>query len=191
MDQPMTARDSRELADHIRRQERVAKEMVAVRAAELIADFEAQMSRIYAWDEEEVWAEAKKSVDAVMALANQAIGARCRELGIPPSYAPRLHHYWGSRGENADPRRRVELRKTALSRIDALAKQAKVQISARSVEIQRDLLSGRLTTEAGQTFLAAMPTAEALMPALNVRAMLPSDLAARLQIVSIADGDED
>ena len=187
----MTVRDSRELADHIRRQERVAKEMVAVRAAELIADFEAQMSRIYAWDDEEVWAEAKKSADAVMVLANEAIAARCRELGIPPAYAPRLNHYWAGRWENADPSRRVELRRTALSRIDALAKQAKVQISARSVEIQRDLLSGRLTTEAGQAFLAAMPTAEALMPALNVRAMLPSDLAARLQIVSIADGDED
>ena len=80
-------------------------------------------------------------------------------------------HGWYGRGENSTAERRVELRKVATTRIDALAKAAKTHIERRSVEIQTELLAGRLTTDAAQAFLAAMPTADQLMPVLDLGAI--------------------
>ena len=53
----------------------------------------------------------------------------------------------------------------AKTRIDADAKAAKVAIERSSVEIQTELVAGGLESEAARTFLASMPTAEALMAA--------------------------
>ncbi len=168
MIEPMSARDSRDLAEHVRRQERLAKAMVGSRSAELMADFEDQMARIYSFDEQKTWAEAMKAVNEATEIAKAAVAARCEELGIPPQFAPTIRSYWFSRNENAVAERRAELRKVAQTRIEAMGKAAKVEIERGSVEIQTQLLNGRLTSGAAREFLAAMPTAVDLMPRLNI-----------------------
>ena len=167
--EPMSARDSLALAEHIRRQERLGKAMVDVRASEMMADFEEQLATIYSWDEDATWTEAKATFDAALNEANAKIDTRCEELGIPKRFRPSLYGYWSGRSENATAGRRSELRKVAQTRIAALGKGARVEIGRQSLEIQTQLLSGRLTTQAAQDFLLAMPTAADLMPTLDAR----------------------
>ena len=42
----------------VRKQEKLAKTAAAQRAAELRADFEAQLSAIYSYDQDQVWKQA-------------------------------------------------------------------------------------------------------------------------------------
>jgi hypothetical protein len=52
--------------------------------------------------------------------------------------------------------------------VAAEAKAAKVQIERASVDVQTQLVAGGLQSNEAREFLAAMPTAEALMPAVTV-----------------------
>ena len=75
---------------------------------------------------------------------------------------------WYRRGENAASQRRTELRRVAKTEIDALEARAKTEIERVSVEQQTALISDGLTSEAAQAFLEQMPTAENLMPVLDM-----------------------
>jgi hypothetical protein len=158
----MTKSERDELARLVRRREKLAKGDVDRRAAELIADFEAQLATIY--DAKDArWREAyEEAVSAVEAL-NARIAEQCERHDIPARFAPRAGLGFGGRGENALPARRYELRQVARTRIAADAKAAKVEIERASVEIQTQLVAGGLESEEAKAFLASMPTAEALM----------------------------
>ncbi len=56
----------------------------------------------------------------------------------------------------------------AHSRIDQMQKEAKLKIEKDSLEIQTQLLAGRLESAEAKAFLETMPTAEQLMPAITV-----------------------
>lgn len=165
----MTKGERTELISLCKQRARVAKAMAGERAAELLADFEAQLAAVYAWDDDETWAEAYKIADAAIADANSQIAERCRELGIPKTFAPSLGGYWRGRGENELNQRRAELRRVAQTRIDTMAKKAKVQIDKASVEVQTHLVREGLGTEEARHFLeSGMPTVDSLMPSLAV-----------------------
>ncbi len=53
-------------------------------------------------------------------------------------------------------------------RIDALESAAKTEIERYSVETQMELIAEGLTTEAAQAFLEKLPSAESLMPVLEL-----------------------
>jgi hypothetical protein len=72
---------------------------------------------------------------------------------------------WYERGENASARRRAELRTVAKTRIDAMAKAAKVEVERQSIGVQSRLVASGLSSDEARTFLATMPTAEALVGA--------------------------
>lgn len=76
-----------------------------------------------------------------------------------------------SRGQNASAKRRAELRTLGNAQIDELLKKAKHEISRSSLAVQTQILAGGLDTPAARAFLESMPTPEALMPVLNVRAL--------------------
>src|SRR5437764_14648557 len=61
---PMTKAERAELAKVVRMNERVAKAAAAQRAAELLADFEAQVATDYHLNDEVVWQEAYASAKA-------------------------------------------------------------------------------------------------------------------------------
>ena len=165
----MTSRERNDLISLCKQRARVAKQMASHRAADLLADFEAQLATEYAWDDEEVWAEAHRIASAALADANVLIADRCQELGIPKQFAPSLEYYWRSRGENDSKQRREELRKVARTRLDAMVKGTQTQIDRAALEVQTYLVSEGLESDAAREFLeSGMPTVESLMPPLAV-----------------------
>lgn len=162
----MTRREREDLAQLVRRREKVAKTTAAERSAELLADFEQQMATVYA-AEDEAWKDVTTRAKQLVAEADAEIAKRCRELGIPEDLRPGLSLGWYGRGQNASKERRAELRRVAQSRIAAMEKQARSEIERSSVEVQTQLLAGGLETDEARAFLESMPTAQALMPPLN------------------------
>jgi hypothetical protein len=177
----MTRREREDLARLARRREQLAKADARQRAAELVADVERQLAEIYP-ENDPRWSDVSAAARAAIAEADRAIAARCFELGIPARFRPSLNVNWYGRGENASAARRAELRKVATTRIAALEAQARAAIERGSVEVQTQLLAGGLETDAARAFLAAMPTADALMPPLRLtelEAAVPLDADGR------------
>ncbi len=164
----MTKAERIDLAKLVRMRAKVARTEVDQRAAELRADAEEQLAAIYRADDP-VWAEITQAAKTAVAEADEQIELLCRERGIDPEFRPSLNVSWYGRGANALASRRAELRKVAEGRVDAASKGAKHQIEAESVRVQTELLAAGLTTAAAGAFLVAMPTAEQLMPRLDVR----------------------
>lgn len=164
----MTRTERMELSKLARMRARVAIAKVAQRASELRSDVETQLSATYDFGDA-AWAEITEAADLYVKDAARQVAAKCDALGIPRDLAPNLSLGWYDRGQSAIPKRRAELRKTAQTKIDAIAKQAKFTIEANALDVQTELLAGGLTTSAAHAFLAAMPTPEALMPAIDVK----------------------
>jgi len=172
MAQPITAISRRErddLAKLTRQRAALAKSQTAQRRAELLAEFEQQMASIYSFDQDATWRRAHEAAAQAVKEAEQDVARRCEALGIPKQFAPGLSLLWYSRGENAVAARRAELRKVAVTRLDAMEKAAKAQIDKRSLEVQTELLAGGLDSAEARRFLASMPTAGALMPRLEMQ----------------------
>jgi hypothetical protein len=164
----MTRAERDDLAKVARLRAKVARTAVVQREAELLADVEEQLSAQYAFADD-AWAEITTGAAAAVAEADRQVAALCRERGIPEEFRPGLNLNWYGRGSNAVPARRAELRKVAQARIAAAGKGAKAAIEAREAEVLTELLAGGLTSQAARSFLESIPTAAALMPALQVR----------------------
>src|SRR4051812_27363109 len=90
----MTKGEREDLQRLVRQREKVLKSAAADRSAQLLADFENQMGAQYAFDDDAVWAEAKKTAQREVDKAQKLVAARCQELGIPAQFAPSLHLNW-------------------------------------------------------------------------------------------------
>ena len=162
----MTRRDRDDLAKLARKQERLLKTAAAERKAVLLADFESQMATEHSYDDA-TWKAATEAAKRAVEDARISIDERCRELGIPKPFRPEVGFAWYGRGESAVAGRRVELRRVAVTRLDALEKRARTKIEEHSLGIQTRRIAEGLTSEAAKGFLAAMPSVEALMPVLD------------------------
>jgi hypothetical protein len=164
----MTNREREDLQRLVRQREKVLKSAAAERSAQLLADFENQMGAQYAFDDDAIWAEAKKAAEREVNKAQKIVAARCRELGIPEQFAPSLGLYWNHRGyDNSIDKRKKELRVMAKSQIDALERQAVLQIEVGSVEAQTALAVAGLSSAAARAFVEKLPSVETLMPLLS------------------------
>lgn len=163
----LTKSERTELTSIIKMRGRLAREGVSLRQAELLADFEAQLAAIYD-SNADAWREVTQEADRVVAEADAVVAARCEGLGIRPEFRPSLNLSWYGRGENADQKRRAELRKVAVTRLDAMAKAAKHEISQQETEARTAIAATALTSIDATAWLDRLPTAEALMPALQV-----------------------
>jgi hypothetical protein len=164
----MTRTERQELAQLIRRREKLAKADVDRVAAERLAGFEQQAASIYRADDDDVWADAMRTVQQAVDDASVVVAERCRTLGVPDWTAPTINATWYGRGQNAVKARVTELRKVAKTRFDADAKAAKAAIERASVDVQTQLVAGGLESDEARAFLDAMPTAQGLMPVLAV-----------------------
>ncbi|OFX03906.1 MAG: hypothetical protein A3E78_07435 [Alphaproteobacteria bacterium RIFCSPHIGHO2_12_FULL_63_12] len=163
----MTKGERMELSSLIRKRERVMKMQADERAAAMLADFDAQSATIYAFDDDAVWKEATKVAAEAVKAAQEQIEERCKALGIPREFAPGLHFGLHGRGQNEVQTRRVELRRAAKSRIEAIMIEAKAKIERLSLDAQTEVIASGLESAAAKTFLEAMPTLELLMPTIN------------------------
>jgi hypothetical protein len=167
----MTKGERDDLIKLIKQRERVQKAAAEERSKELLADFERHLGTIFKFDCDEVWKVANDAAHAAVDEANEKIRQRSKELGIPQEFAPNiswgLFGGWQGRGENASKARRDELRKMGMSRILAMEAKAKAQIAATSVELQTQIVSSGLTSEAARKFLVALPEVRDLMQPID------------------------
>lgn len=164
----MTAAERNDLRSLIRQRARLMKTEVKQRRLELMSDFERQLSAVFSYDQDKIWKGAAALAEQAVKDAQAVIAERCRDLGIPKEFAPGLHLEWYRRGANAVKDRRAELRIAAKARLDALEATAKTEIERISVNGQTDLIADGLTSEAAKLFLEQMPSAETLMPLLEL-----------------------
>jgi hypothetical protein len=133
----------------------------------MLADFERHLGTIFRYDCNEVWKAATEAAYKAIDKANEEIKQESEKLGIPEEFAPSFSLGYGGgwlgRGENAVKARRDELRKMAVARILALETKAKAQIEAASVELQTQIVSAGLTSEAALEFMARLPSVKDLM----------------------------
>ncbi len=167
------------------------------RAKQAEADVDARMAVLYTEvvdqmaaeyeAQDALWANAVIVAEEATAKANDQIRRKCAELGIPPGQAPQLHSMWTRRGyEFSSPMRRAELEKLAKTRLDALAKEAKVRINGAALQVEERLILGGFESEDAREAFKLMPTAEDLMPRLSLedlgvtRWQPPEDIGAQL-----------
>ena len=165
----MTAAERNDLRSLIRQRARLMKAQTKERRLELQADFESQLSAKFSYDQDETWKAAYSAAKQAVTDARAVIAERCRGLGIPEAFAPDIDVHWYNRGENACEKRRAELRRAATTRLDAIEAAAKTEIERVSIEAQTELIADGLTSEAAKAFLEHMPSAETLMPLLDLR----------------------
>jgi hypothetical protein len=152
----------------IRQREKVLKSAAKQRSAELLADFENQIGQEYAFDQDEVWAQAVKAAEPEVRKAQQRIEERCRELGIPKQFAPSLELEWSARGyDNTLAKRRAELRRMAQLQIEAIEQKAIVAIELSCLKAQEQIALAGLTSDAAKQFIERLPSVETLMPRLT------------------------
>lgn len=164
----MTKGERSELGQLVRKREKVMRAQAQERSAALLAEFDAQSAKIFAWDDDPIWAEANKAAKTAVDQANIEISQRCEELGIPKEFRPQILSTWIGRRDNAVPERRAELRRAAKSKIEALEKEAITKIERLSLEAQTEVIASGLQSEAAKTFLNAMPALDTLMPAIEM-----------------------
>jgi hypothetical protein len=151
-----------------RQREKVLKNAAEQRSAELLADFDNQMGQEYSFDQDEVWQQAVKTVEPVVAKARAQITARCRELGIPDRFAPSIDLEWRARGyDNSIDRRKAELRRMAKTRIEAIERKAITDIGLSCLEAQEKIALAGLTSDVARAFIEKLPGIKELMPALS------------------------
>ena len=173
----MTRRDRDDLAKLVRQRARVEKATAAQRKAELLAEFEMQVTTFYPFDNDETWAAQKRVAEQEVAAANARVRRRNRELGIPDEFAPSIVVGWRPGGQQLWGERVRELRRLAKARLEAMEKAAQTEIERHSVEVQTRLVAEGLSSTAAQKLLAGLPTARDLMPSVDgdheLRKLLP------------------
>lgn len=167
----MTKAERDDLVRLIKQREKLSKSAAEQRSAMMLADFERKMTAIHSFDKNEVWNAAMQAGIEQAAKVNDAIAAEADKLGIPAEFRPSVHWHWQSRGENAYHERRAELRKVAQAEILAMERTARVQIEARSIEAQTEIIANGLDSEAAIAFLEKLPPIESMMPSLDPMAI--------------------
>jgi hypothetical protein len=151
-----------------RKQARLAKAEAVQREKVLRAEVEDLLAAEFQ-AQDELWAEAVAIANEAATKANELIVARCADLGISAKHAPMLGLRWQNRSDSfIDGERRGELRKLAQAKLAALTETAKTMIDGKQLETETALIAGSLETEEAAAFLAAMPTAQDLMPSLGL-----------------------
>jgi len=164
----ITRSEREDLQRLVRQREKVLKSAARQRSAELLADFENQMSSEYAFDDDAVWAQATKAAEREVNKAKAQIAARCRDLGIPGQFAPTIDLGWQHRGyDNLIEARKRELRRVAQSRVEAIERKAITDIEMSCLEAQTQIAVAGLTSAAARQIFQTLPAIEVLMPKLS------------------------
>ena len=136
-------------------------------AAACMADFEAKMATVYTFDQDEVWKKATEEARKVVDESQNTIAKRCKELGIPATFAPSISASWQGRGENMLASRRTELRRVAKSSIDAMTKAAITKIEKQALDLRTQVISMGLISADAKMFLESLAPVEESMRALD------------------------
>ena len=163
----LSRNETHDLSMIIKDRTRVLRAHAEEQAAACMADFESKLASAYTWDQDEVWKKATEEAQRVVADSQKIIAARCKELGIPASFAPSIGALWSGRGENAMAARRNELRRVAESSIKAMTKAAITRIEKQSLDLRTQVVSMGLLSADAKMFLESLAPVEDSMRALD------------------------
>lgn len=163
IEQPMTRTERLELVKIVSQRAKLARQDIEARQAARHAEAEAKLSREFD-REDEAWREFVMEAQVVVADTNAKIQEICERRGVPRKFRPKLGTYWLVRGENADQRRRAELRMALRAAAEAEARAKKLEVDRVAVEFKERLMSGALESAEARDFLAGLPTALELLP---------------------------
>jgi hypothetical protein len=175
-DRPEEARslsrnETHDLSMIIKDRTKVLRAHAEEQAAACMADFEAKLATVYTFDSDAVWKEATLRSQAVIEEAQKKIAKRCKELGIPPTFAPSIHATWEGRGQNALAGRRNELRRVAKASIEAMLKAAITKIERQSLDLRTQVVSMGLLSADAKLFLNSLAPVEEAMRSLDFAEM--------------------
>ena len=146
---------------------KVLKAYAEEQAAACFADFERKLAAVYAWDQDETWKKAAEQAQAAAQAAQKTVAERCKELGIPKTFAPSIGISWQGRGENALAQRRTELRRVAKSSIEAMKLAAVTKIEKQSLELRTQIVAMGLLSAEAKMFLESLAPIEDAMRSLD------------------------
>jgi len=159
--------ETHDLSMIIRDRTKVLRAHAEEQAAACLADFESQMATVYTFDQDEVWKKATEEAHRVVSDSQKTIAKRCKELGIPASFAPSISASWQGRGENMLAARRNELRRVARASIDAMTKAAITKIEKQALDLRTQVVGMGLLSPDAKLFLESLAPVEESMRALD------------------------
>jgi hypothetical protein len=159
--------ETHDLSMIIKDRTKVLRAHAEAQAGACLADFEKQLSTIYTWDQDEIWQKAHGRAEEVARECQAKIAERCKELGIPRTFAPDISLSWHGRGENAMTARRVELRRVAKSAIEAMKLAAITKIEKQSLELRTQVVAMGLLSPDAKMFLESLAPVDDAMRSLD------------------------
>lgn len=163
----MTKAERADLGRVVRKQAKVARNDIEARRAARLAAFEEELATEHAFDAE-AWRHVTEEAARLVKVLDGELADICEARGIRPEFRPSLVLGYYERGENADRKRRAELRKVAERRSDADARAAKLEVDRWEAKAETELVALGLGTDEARRFLETIPTAEELLPRLTV-----------------------
>lgn len=163
----LSAKEVHDLGILIKDRARVLKAHADEQAAACLADFERKVSATFAFDSDDVWKRATEEAMKVIAEGNKKIAERCAKLGIPKEFAPGLHISWSERGQNAISTRRTELRRVAISEIEAMKRAAITKIERQSLDLRTQIISMGVMSQDAKLFLESLAPVEDAMGGID------------------------
>ena len=163
----LSRNETHDLSMIIKDRTKVLRAHAEEQAAACMADFERQMAASYTFDQDEVWQKATKEALNVVQASQEAIAKRCKELGIPASFAPTISASWQGRGENMLASRRAELRRVAQTSIAAMTKAAITKIEKQALDLRTQVVGMGLLSADAKLFLESLAPIEENMRALD------------------------
>ena len=165
----LSRNETHDLGMIIKDRAKVLRSHIDERAAVCMADFESKLAAVYDFDRDDVWREAVAEAQAVIVESQAKIAERCKALGIPAQFAPSLSIEWHGRGENAINARRIELRRVAKTRIEAMARAAMTKIEHQSLDLRTQIVAMGLLSPDAKLFLESLAPIDDAMQSLEFR----------------------
>ena len=163
----LSRNETHDLSMIIKDRAKVLRAHAEEQAAACLADFESKMATVYTFDQDEVWKKATEEARRVVAESQMIIAKRCKELGIPATFAPSISASWQGRGENMPSARRAELRRVAKASIEAMTKAAITKIEKQALDLRTQVVGMGLLSADAKMFLESLAPIEELMRALD------------------------
>ena len=163
----LSRNETHDLSMIIKDRTKVLRAHAEEQAAACLADFESKMATVYTFDQDAVWKKATDAAQRVVSESQMLIAKRCKELGIPASFAPSISASWQGRGENMLAARRSELRRVAKASIDAMTKAAITKIEKQALDLRTQVVGMGLLSPDAKLFLESLAPVEESMRALD------------------------
>lgn len=165
---PLTRAEIHDLHQVVRRNAKVRSMEIDAQAAVNVAMVDTQLAACYPATHA-AFVDLMRQARELVAPLDKELRKRCKAMGIPEIFRPHVGAGWSDRGENAYKERRQELRRAAISQIEAGVEQAKRDLLRKETMTLNALTAEGITSQRGKELLSSLPTVEELLPKVDVQ----------------------